>query len=87
MNPSLVTIYVYLLDEGVDVWRPVEAVHLGADRYRITSVNVDRSDEHWQFSTGDIVRCSRQVLSGGPALVAHERVQPPAEPTDAMDSR
>ena len=78
MNPSPVTIYVYLLDEGVDVWRPVEAAHLGDDRYRITSVNVDPSDEHWQFSTGDIVRCSSQALSGGPALVAHERVQQPA---------
>jgi hypothetical protein len=78
MNPSPVTIYVYLLDEGTDVWRPVEAVHLGDNRYRITLVNVDRSDEHWQFSKGDIVRCSRRVLSGGPALVAHERVQSPA---------
>ncbi len=87
MNPSPVTIYVYLLDEGTDVWRPVEAVHLGDDRYRIMSVKADRSDEHWQFSTGDIVRCSSRVLSGGPALVAHERVQHPAEPPDAMDSR
>jgi hypothetical protein len=78
VNPSPVTIYVYLLGEGTDVWRPVEAVHLGHDRYQITSVHADSSDEHWQFSTGDIVRCSIRILSGGPALVAHERVQQPA---------
>jgi hypothetical protein len=75
MSATLTTIYVYLLDEGTDVWRPVEAVHVGEDRYRIMSVNVDPEDERWQFSTGDVVRCSRRALSGGPALVAHERVE------------
>ena len=29
------TIYVALLDEGIDVWRPVEAERLSPDRYRI----------------------------------------------------
>ena len=69
------TIYVYLLDEGTDVWRPVQAEHLGDDRYRITSVNAARDDEQWQFKTGDVVRCSSRTLSGGPALIAHERVE------------
>lgn len=67
------TIHVYLLDEGIDVWRPVQAHHLGGDRYQITSVNAAPDDEHWQFSTGDIVRCSKRALSGGPALVAIEQ--------------
>jgi len=29
------TIYVALLDEGVDVWRPVDAEHVAGDLYRL----------------------------------------------------
>ena len=36
------TIYVYLFDEGVDCWRPVDAVREGEDLYRIVSLNPDR---------------------------------------------
>ena len=64
------TIYVYLLNEGVDCWRPVEAVHVADNRYRISGVNPDPSDEHWQFATGDVVVCERRTLSEGAALVA-----------------
>lgn len=67
----MATIYVYLLNEGTDAWRPIEAEPLGDDRYRIISVNPDPEDEHWQFRTGDIVRCAERLLSGGQALVAY----------------
>lgn len=33
--PEIAIIYVRLLDEAVDAWRPVQAVDLGAGRYRI----------------------------------------------------
>jgi hypothetical protein len=56
------TIYVYLLGEGTDVWRPVEAEHLQADLYRI--VGAPPEDEVWQFKQGDTVRCKSQPLSG-----------------------
>jgi hypothetical protein len=56
------TIYVYLLEEGTDVWRPVEAEVLARDRYRIISENINPKDEKWEFVTGDIVRCKRKVL-------------------------
>jgi hypothetical protein len=67
-------IYVYLLDEGTDCWRPVQAAGLGADRYRIVSENDDPEDEHWQFTTGDVVRCMERQLSGGRHLVAIEKL-------------
>jgi hypothetical protein len=67
------TIHVYLLDEGVDCWRPVEAVHEGGNRYRISGVNPDPSDEHWKFATGDLVVCESRTLSEGEALVAVRR--------------
>jgi hypothetical protein len=56
-------IYVYLLDEGTDVWRPIEAVPVGDDVYRIVSENPYPEDEHWQFSAGDLVRCELKPLS------------------------
>lgn len=69
------TIYVYLLNEGTDVWRPVEAEHLGEDRYQIVSVNSDPDDELWQFPSGAVVRCRQQRLSGGDRLVAYALVR------------
>ncbi len=68
------TIYVALLDEGVDVWRPVEAIHEHDDVYSIVSVNSDPEDEHWQFHTGEAVRCRRKTFEGGATgMVAYEK--------------
>lgn len=64
------TIYVYLLDEGTEVWRPVEAAHQGGDLYKIMSE--EPKEDTWQFKTGDVVRCELKSLSEGPCLVAVE---------------
>jgi hypothetical protein len=71
-----VTVYVELVDEGVDTWRPVQAEHVGGDRYRLTGARPD--GEVWPFAVGDIVRCKAQRLSAdwgrrAPVLVAYER--------------
>ena len=72
---STVRIYVALLDEATDVWRPVDAEHLGDDLYRIESANADPEDEHWEFQQGEVVRCRPTVLSdGAQSLVAFEKV-------------
>jgi hypothetical protein len=65
------TIYIALLDEGVDVWRPVEAQREG-DYYRI--VGSGPETEKWAFGPGSLVRCEQRELSEGPALVAVEAV-------------
>jgi hypothetical protein len=64
------TVYVALLDEGVDVWRPVQAEYLGADLYRLTGAPPD--DEAWPFAIGDVVRCEVRTFAGGAVLVAYE---------------
>jgi hypothetical protein len=70
-----VQIYVALLDEGTDVWRPVRATSAGHDAYVIISENDNPQLEHWQFRTGDVVRCELKTFSGGPTgLVAVEKV-------------
>jgi hypothetical protein len=63
------TIYVPLLGENVDVWRPVDAEREG-DFYRITG-SVPEAEE-WAFHPGSLVRCEQRELSGGPALIAVE---------------
>jgi hypothetical protein len=57
------TIYVYLPDERVDVWRPVEADELGSGRYRILGPIPD--DETWEFPPGSIVRAEMKPLMNG----------------------
>ena len=59
------TIYVELLNEAVACWRPVKAVHKRGDVYTIVSPNPDPEFEHWEFSTGEDVRCAPSTFSEG----------------------
>lgn len=63
-----VEIYVELLDEGVETWRPVAAVDEGDGIFRLTSDQPE--DEAWAFPPGARVRCEVRELSGGAATVA-----------------
>lgn len=68
-------IYVALLAEGTDVWKPVQAILAGDDLYQIISQNAGSTDERWEFGTGDVVRCVwKTFASGATGLVAVERV-------------
>jgi hypothetical protein len=67
---SLVTIMMPLLEEGVDVWRPVQAEVLPNGLYRIVSENDSPDDEHWAFKAGAIVGCEERQFDGEQALVA-----------------
>jgi hypothetical protein len=64
------TVYVQLLNEAVDVWRPVVAEHVEGDKYRLIGPKPD--DETWPFAVGDVVRCEPRRLSGGVVPVACE---------------
>ncbi len=55
-------IYMPLLDEGTDVWRPVEATRLVDDVYVILGVVPD--DETWAFPPGSRVRCEPRRAQG-----------------------
>ena len=66
-------VYVALLDEAVECWRPVEAQHVEADEY-VLSGSVP-ADELWEFQPGDTVRCREKTFQdGGTGLVAFARV-------------
>lgn len=65
-----VEIFVSLLDEGVEVWRPVRAQHLHDDIYRIVEQPYDRETETWQFEPYDEVVCELIRSSEGRILAA-----------------
>ncbi|GMU81270.1 MAG: hypothetical protein AMXMBFR47_11410 [Planctomycetota bacterium] len=66
----MVTIYVRLVGEGVDVWRPVLA-NEGPDRtYLIDPNSAVPRDEQWEFQPGERVRCCDMLLTGRNVLVA-----------------
>jgi hypothetical protein len=65
------TVYVKLLDEGTDVWRPVPAEDLGQRRYRLLPTDTyDPEDEAWEFPPGTVATCEARQLSDGVYLVA-----------------
>lgn len=66
-------IFVSLVDDGVDVWRPVRAEHLHGDVYRIVDQPYDREIETWEFEPGEEVICELIDASEGQILAATER--------------
>ncbi|MBI4570522.1 MAG: hypothetical protein HY723_01120 [Chloroflexi bacterium] len=73
-----VQIFVRLLNEAVDVWRPVRAEQLDQDVYAILNQPYDREIEAWQFEPGDKVVCEMIDLSDSRILAATKRA--PGDP-------
>lgn len=68
-------IYVYLLHEGTDVWRPAIGIHMKDNIYQIYLQSEIPADETWQFLPGELVRCEERLLSGNKCLVAIDKVE------------
>ena len=65
------TIYIPLLDEGLNVYRPTEAERLPDGSYLVRPTpDYDPEDEAWQFVPGSRVTCEVKQLSGGAVPVA-----------------
>ena len=56
-------VFVRLLDEGTDVWRPVFAKRLSETTYRLSNEPIPE-DEVWSFQPGDIVVAEHRVKDG-----------------------
>jgi hypothetical protein len=57
------SIYVRLLEEGVDVWRPVAATRVGESMYRIAGDTP--TGESWEYKTAELVWCRPRVFADG----------------------
>lgn len=63
-------IFVRLLDEGVDVWRPIKAERLSENIFKVSDQPYDRGTEAWEFGPGDVVECELITTSDGQILAA-----------------
>ncbi len=65
------TIYVPLMNEGTEVWRPVTAEPIVKAIYRIVSEPTDPDNEEWVYRTGQEVAVEERVfVEGERGLVA-----------------
>ncbi|MBJ7440182.1 MAG: hypothetical protein JHD35_14290 [Sphingopyxis sp.] len=68
-NHAMLTIFMPLLDEGTECWRPVGATPLGTQLYKVEG-EVPQ-DETWAFLPGSIVICEiRKFQSGESGMTA-----------------
>lgn len=65
-------IHIPLLDEGTDVWRPVQAKQLEYNLFLIPEDTVIPDGEKWQFKPGSVVYCVETDPSGEKILIAVE---------------
>ena len=62
-NLTSMIIYVRLLDEGVDCWRPVQAHLITDNHYQIDAGQpYDEEDEKWEFPPGTHVLVRDRVM-------------------------
>ena len=64
MNTDAV-VYVRLLDEGTDVWRPVNAAALPDGSFELLPPDFDSEAELWEFPPAAKVRCMTKEFAGG----------------------
>ena len=65
------TIYVRLIGEGVDVYRPVPATRVAPRTYVLKGKELFvPDDEDWEFGPGATVMVERRILGGESVLVA-----------------
>lgn len=65
------TIYVRLLNEGIEVYRPVTATQIENNIYKIIDeTKYDAEDETWEFLPGNIILVSEKQIGNEIALVA-----------------
>jgi hypothetical protein len=67
-----IKIFVLLLNEGTDCWRPVSAAVRREGVYEI--LGIVPAGEEWQFGPGTQVRCIEKVFAdGSTGLIASAR--------------
>jgi hypothetical protein len=67
-------VYVRLMDEGTDVWRPVPAAALPDGTFRLARPDwYDPNEEVWEFPPHATVKCAaKRFADGKEGLVAVE---------------
>lgn len=77
MTTKQATIFIRLLEEGIDVWRPAQALRQETqNHFRVLEPSdYDPSDEKWEFPPDSVVVCEQRSVDGEDVLVAIELVE------------
>ena len=82
LSTNKIAIYMPLLNEGVDVVRPVSGLVVRPNVVLVeVTADYDPEFETWLFPPGSEVRCNPEVWEGKQILVARERVLESAKST------
>lgn len=68
------TIYVKLVNEDIDVWRPVKAFEIDNSSYQISDMETVPDSEVWEFSPGAIVGVRIELNDGERILKAYKNI-------------
>jgi hypothetical protein len=60
----MLQVYVRLLDEGTDAWRPVAATALADGTYILSDASPIPADEQWEFPPGSRVVAEKRTFEG-----------------------
>lgn len=64
-------IYVRLLNEGTEVFRPVSATQVALNVFKLDNeYSYDSGDEEWEFLPGSQVCVEERILEGNHVLIA-----------------
>jgi len=64
-------IYVQLLNEGTEVYRPVPAIEIRNNIYKLEGREIyDPEDEEWEFKPGTLVKTERKCFEREMVLIA-----------------
>jgi hypothetical protein len=59
-------VFVRLLNEGTDVWRPTNGEVVTPSTVRLSATpDYDSDDEQWEFLPGTVVECEQRMFQGG----------------------
>lgn len=74
LRQNMVSVYVRLLGEGVEVYRPVPASMVSTSTFVLYGKDIyDPKDEDWEFPPGSLVNVETKILDGESVLVAVSR--------------
>ena len=74
---SIETIYVKLLNEGIDTYKLVHADKIDNNLYKILEDSKKAYQDYleiWEYKTGDIVKCAYKKLSKKNILLAIQKL-------------
>ena len=76
--PQTIEVFVQLLNEGTEVYRPTKGVLLAPDVVRLLETpGYDPELEEWEFAPGSAVGCVLERRCSGLVLIARERLALP----------